>query len=863
MNATPRPPHLFLRFFRWYCDPQLLRHIEGDLMEVYHERVVQQGARRASRQFMIDVLLLFRPGIVRPLTLQRTLTPGYMWKINMTLAWRNLVKGRGYSFINISGLAVGIAVAMLIGLWVADELSFDHHFANHERLMQVMMRQTNKGKTYTGMVIAPNVSGPLRTDYRDKVEAVALYGWNVDHIVADGDKKLVSQGIWAEASLPEMLTLEMLHGSRQALRDPSTMLISRSLAQALYGDANPVGKFLRLDDNQELTIGGVYQDLPGNTSFGATRLMLPWENKHNWITGVTEWDNHVCSLVIQLADGVDAAQLNEQIKTIPTAHIPYWQEEIMLYPMERMHLYGEFSESGAQDGGAIEFVWLFGTIGVFVLLLACINFMNLSTARSEKRSKEVGIRKTIGSVRRQLISQFLTESVVTAFCALLVALMLTQLSLPLFNTLAGKRIALPWSDINFWCITLGFTLLTGVLAGSYPAFYLSSFRPVKVLKGTFNAGRLASLPRRVLVVVQFTVSITLIIGTVIVFQQIQFTKDRPAGYNRQGLISVPISTEALQKQLDVVRHELLQTGVVVNLAQSSQTAARFGNNTGIEWRGKDPDLVEFFFNVTISPEFGETLQWKVREGRDFSREIPSDSSAAIVNVRAAEIMNLQPSPVGEVVKHGDREYTIIGVVDNMVTQTPYEPLKPCIFFMRGWMGTITIRLNPDVPVQEALAKIAPVFNKYNPSAPFDYRFVDDLYADQLDAEQRVGTLAGIFAGLAIFISCLGLFGLSSFVAERRTKEIGIRKVLGASVANLWHLLSKEFIVLVVISWFLALPLSVYYMYDWLQQFPYRITLSWTTFTAAALGVMALTLTTVSYQAIRASLAKPVNSLRSE
>lgn len=863
MKPTPRPPHLFLRFFRWYCNPQLLRHIEGDLIEIFHERVTQQGARRASRQFMIDVLLLFRPGIVRPLTLQQTLTPGYMWKTNMTLAWRNLLKGRGYSFINISGLAVGIAVAMLIGLWVTDELSFDHHFTNHERLMQVMMRQSNQGKTYTGVVIAPNVSGPLRTEYRDKIESVALVGWNVDHILADGDKKLVSEGIWAEATLPDMLTLEMVHGSRQALRDPSTMLICRSLALALYGDINPVGKLLRLDDSQELTIGGVYQDLPNNTSFGATRFMLPWENKHNWITGVTTWDDHVCSLVVQLAEGVDRAQLSDQIKTIPTAHIPDWREEIMLYPMERLHLYGDFNESGVQDGGRIEFVWLFGTIGAFVLLLACINFMNLSTARSEKRAKEVGIRKTIGSVRRQLISQFLTESIVTAFSALLVALILAQLSLPSFNTLAGKRIILPWGDLNFWMATLGFTLLTGVLAGSYPAFYLSSFKPVKVLKGTFNVGRLASTPRRVLVVVQFTVSITLIICTVVVFQQIQFTKDRPAGYNRNGLISVPIRTPALGKQFDAVRHELLQTGVVENLAQSSQSAARFGNNTGIEWRGKDPDEVIFFFNVTISPEFGETIQWKVKEGRDFSRATPADSSAVIVNVRAAEIMNLQPSPIGEVIKHGDQEYTIIGVVDNMVTQTPYEPLKPAIFFMRGWMGTITIRLNPQVPVQEALAKIAPIFNKYNPSAPFDYRFVDDLYADQLDAEQRVGTLSGIFAGLAIFISCLGLFGLSSFVAERRTKEIGIRKVLGATITNLWHLLSKEFVVLVVISWLLAIPLSAYYMYDWLKQFPYRITLSWTTFALAALGVMALTLMTVSYQAIRASLAKPVNSLRSE
>jgi hypothetical protein len=428
--------------------------------------------------------------------------------------------------------------------------------------------------------------------------------------------------------------------------------------------------------------------------------------------------------------------------------------------------------------------------------------------------------------------------------------------------MAGKAIVFPWGRGMFWMLTVGFTLFTAILSGSYPAFYLSSFKPVSVLKGAFVAGRFSALPRRVLVVLQFTVSIALIIGTLVVFQQIKFAKERPTGYNRSGLIDVSMNTPALHEHFEAIRHELLQTGAVAEVARASQSPAEFRNNVSIDWSGRDPENVIFFYNVSVTPEFGKTVGWKIIEGREFLRGSPADSSGVIVNEKAVAVMGMK-SPVGENIVLQGTTFKIIGVVNDMVTRSPYEPIEPAIFFLRGWFQVITIRLDAAMSVQDALAKVEPVFKKYDPSAPFDYSFVDQSYGAKFSAEERVGKLASIFSGLAIFISCLGLFGLSSFVAERRTKEIGIRKVLGASIINLWQLLSKEFVVLVVISWGVAIPLAFYYMNDWLQQFQYRVTLSWAVFVFAAFGAMVLTLVTVSYQAIKASLARPVESLRSE
>jgi ABC-type antimicrobial peptide transport system permease subunit len=657
-----------------------------------------------------------------------------------------------------------------------------------------------------------------------------------------------------------MLTLNMLQGKRNALRDPSSILLCESLAKALFGNSDPINKIIRLDNRQDLKVAGVYEDLPQNTTFYNAKLLLPWDNKDNWLKGKTDWDNHCGELYAELSDKVDLNKANGKIKNVPTPYIKDWKEEIMLQPMAKMHLYSEF-KNGKAVSGPIQYVWLFGIIGVFVLLLACINFMNLSTARSEKRAREVGIRKTIGSLRKQLIGQFLTESVVVAFIALILAIIIVQVSLPIFNGLADKQMSITWSSPLFWLLALSFTLFTGIISGSYPAFYLSAFEPIKVLKGVFRAGRFASLPRKVLVVVQFAVSITLIIGTIIIFRQIQFAKNRPVGYTRDGLITVPLR-ENLFGHYDAIRNDLLQTGAVENMAESSQPANQFNNNNSIEWKGKDPGLVVFFRDVNVTHEFGKTIGWTIKEGRDFSKDFPSDSGSAILNETGLKITGLK-NPIGELIKYDGKTYTIVGIAKDMVTQSPYDPMEPSIFFCDAWMSVITIRIKPSMAIGEALAKMQPVFKKFDPDSPFEFKFIDDEYATKFSNEQRIASLASVFAVLAIFISCLGLFGLASFVAEQRTKEIGVRKILGATVFNLWKLLSREFVVLVIISLLVAIPTAYYFMHNWLQNYQYRTNLSGWIFVAAGLGAMVITLFTVSFQAIKAAISNPVKSLRAE
>ena len=861
MNRRTSPPHVFLRFFRWYCHPKLVKHIEGDLLELYGERRKEFAKGNADVKFIIDVLLLFRPGIIRPARKLENINHNAMYRSYFKIGWRNLLKNKGYSSINIAGLAMGMAVAMLIGMWIWDEISFDAYFDNRDRLAKVMLNQTHEGVVYTGGTIQMPLGDALRTGYPSDFEALSLTSWNNDYVLLNGEKKLTGKGMWVQAEFPAMFTFKMLSGNLEALKDPSTILISSTLAKSLFGDDDPVNKTVRIDNRMDMVVGGVYEDLPFNTTFQETQLLLPWENKENWLNNQTDWMNHSGQLFVQLSSEADFDVVNGKIKGIPTPHIKDWKEEIMLQPMSQLHLYDQF-ENGKAAGGKIQFVWLFGIIGAFVLLLACINFMNLSTARSEKRAKEVGIRKTIGSVRSQLIGQFLCESIVVACLALIASLIVVEISLPYFNALADKRMSVPWNNPVFWLLILGFTLFTALISGSYPAFYLSAIKPVKILKGSFLAGRFASLPRRVLVVVQFTISITLIIGTMIVFRQVQHAKDRMAGFTRDGLITVGLNTPELRKNVDVIKNELLQNGMIENLALSSQSPANFNNNNGIDWRGKDPGLVVFFRNVGVTPDFGKTIGWTVKSGRDFSASLPGDSAAMIINENAAKIMGFE-DPLGEVAKFQGKEYTIIGVTEDMLTQSPYNPSEPAFFITDDWKGLIVMRLNAALPVREVLAGIETVFNKYNPESPFDFSFVDVDYARKYSNEERIGNLAGLFAVLAIFISCLGLLGLASFVAEQRTKEIGIRKVLGASVANLWTMLSKDFVVLTVIACCISIPLSFVFMNNWLTQYQYRITISWEVFAIAVFGTIALTLLTVSFQAVKAAVANPVNSLRSE
>jgi ABC-type antimicrobial peptide transport system permease subunit len=531
--------------------------------------------------------------------------------------------------------------------------------------------------------------------------------------------------------------------------------------------------------------------------------------------------------------------------------------------MSQWHLYTGWDKTGELEG-RIQYVRLFGIIAVFVLLLACINFMNLSTARSEKRAKEVGIRKAVGSVRAQLISQFFSESLLVVTFAFAVSLLLVFLMLPLFNEVADKKLTLLWTNPVFWLAGIGFSLITGLVAGSYPAFYLSSFQPVKVLKGTFRVGRFAAIPRKVLVVVQFTVSVTLIIGTTIVFRQIQHAKNRPIGYDRNGLITVTMNTPELYKDYNTLRNALLESNGAIEMSTSSTPATDLNSqNGGFDWEGKDPNFKDSFGTIAVTHDFGKTVGWQFVQGRDFSRKFSTDSSGIVLNETAVRYMGIK-NPVGKIMKWNGKPFQIVGVVKDMVMGSPFEPVYQTVFMMDyNWAGVINIKLNPNLSAGESLKKIEAVFKKFNPGSPFDYKFSDQEYERKFIAEERIGQLASIFAVLAIFISCLGLFGLASFVAEQRTKEIGIRKVLGATVPNLWGLLSKDFVLLVIVSCVISVPIAWYFLSDWLQKYEYRTELSWWIFVAAAAGALTITLLTVSFQAIKAALMNPVKSLKSE
>lgn len=793
-----------------------------------------------------------------------------MFKNYIKIAWRNIIRNKISSIINISGLAIGLAVAMVIALWMYDEISFNHYHKNHGTIAQVMDTQTFNGETYTKETIAIPLANELRNKYVTDFKHIVLAFPNYTHILAVGDKKIAQPGIWTQPELLEMLGLNMLKGNRNALNDPSSVLLTQSLAQTLFGNDDPMGKTIKLDNMAEVKVGGVFEDLPRNSSFAETKLFLAWDKAISTFGGgiresQTEWDTRGWNMFVQLNNNIDINKLNEKIRGISQPHIKDGKEEILLQPMDKWHLYSEF-KNGKNVGGRIRYVWMFGIVGLFVLLLACINFINLSTAKTAKRAKEVGIRKAIGSLRFQLVGQFLSESLLVVLLSFLLSLVLVQISLPFFNSFAQKTISIPYSNPLFLLSTLAFTVFTGLVAGIYPAFYLSSFNPVKVLKGTLQLGRFATLPRKVLVVVQFTVSIALMIGTAIVFRQLQFAKNRPVGYSRAGLIEVLMNTpDILGAHYNAIRNDLLQTGVVENMAESSSTSTKAPEtNKGFDWKGKEPGSVPQLGAVDITHDFGKTIGWKITRGRDFSRDFTTDSSAVILNESAASLMGL-PSPIGETIKWNGTAHVITGVVKDMVMESPFKPIQPTIFLLdyHSFFNFITLRIKPNVPVQDALAKIETVFKKYNPASPFTFQFTDEEYARKFADEEEIGKLATVFAVLAIFISCLGLFGLSAFMAEQRTKEIGVRKVLGASIFNVWQLLSKEFVVLIIISLLIAAPTAYYFMHNWLQQYEYRTTISFWIFIVVGIGAFLITLLTVSFQAIKAAVANPVKSLRTE
>jgi putative ABC transport system permease protein len=800
----------------------------------------------------------------------------------LKVAWRNLLRTKGYSAINIGGLAVGLTISMLIGFWLFDELTYNSYHSSHEKIGKVMTGGSFGGQRWVSDAVQRPLELVLRKDYGNNFKQIVLSRWDEEHILSIGDNKFSRTGRFMQEGAPDLLSLRMVHGSRDGLRDQFSIMLAESVASALFRDENPIGRIIRLDNKTSVKVTGVYEDIPYNSEFRETKFLCPFSlvaSLTPWMQeAATSWANSSFIIYVQVADGKSIEQASHAVNKAVYNNVPEDQKKYnfhtFLFPMKRWHLYSEWRD-GVNVGGRIQFVWLFAIIGVFVLLLACINFMNLSTARSEKRAKEVGIRKAIGSLRNQLIRQFFTESFLVVIVSFLFAMFLVVLFLPFFNEVADKQMKMMWNNPYFWMLSALFVIVTSLVAGSYPALYLSSFNPVKVLKGTFQAGSQASLPRRILVVLQFTVSVALIIGTIIVYRQIEHAKNRPVGYDRNGLMLVQIKSDDLRDKAGALEKELKDAGIASEMAMSSSPVTEiWANNGGFEWRGKRPDQLDGFGVIYVTHDYGKTVGWNFREGRDFSREFALDSAtyespkeptySVVINEAAARYMNFD-KPLGEIVSLNDYKFRIIGVIRDMVMESPYEPVRHIMYFVNyAEAGSyINIRLNPAIGASQAIARMEKIFTRIVPAVPFDYRFADAAYAQKFASEERIGKLAGLFASLAILISCLGLFGLASFVAEKRTKEIGIRKVLGATVANLWAMLSKEFVLLILLACLIAVPVSYYLLHQWLQQYEYRTNMSWWIFVLAIIGSVFITILTVSFQAIRAALSNPVKSLRSE
>lgn len=797
-----------------------------------------------------------------------------MWLNYFKIGWRNLWYNKGYSAINIFGLGLGMAVALLIGLWVRYELSYDQFFPGHTKATEVMITVGASGNVHTQPVLSLAVKSEL--EKVTGVEHVAESNWPEPSSLIVGDKKISQFGMGVGADFLRILDYPMIAGSRElALKDPNSIVLTASNARSLFGDADPIGRMVKVDNQYNMKVTGVLADVPSNASV-MFNYLVPFsflEHTRGWMQGArTQWGFNSFRMWASLRPGASLEAVNDQI-----AHMYRLSGDVnmkdfitFLQPASRWHLFSEF-KNGVNTGGFIDYVRMFSLIGFLVLLIACINFMNLATARSDKRAREVGVRKAVGSGRREIIFQFLIESFLLTAIAFLFGLSLVQMVLPWFNKLAECDVAIPFGNGWFWLCMGLYMAITGILAGSRPAFYLSAFRPVKVLKGTFKASEGSTTGRRALVVLQFASSVALIIASVIIYQQIRHAQGRPKGYDPVRLVSTD-NTADLSKNYKALRADLIATGVVEDVALAGSGATWVDSHTMIgSWPGKvTADLLNSGI-IGVDNDYFSTMGMSIKEGHNFNGLDPNaDSAKIIVNEAAVGAMGLK-DPVGKLIRyyvgsdHGPvmKEAAIIAVVKNAIMESPYAPVAPAMF-QHWWGGShVVYRLSDKVSPMEAIRRLTPVFEKYNPGFPYSYHFVDVDYASKFQLENLVGTLAAVFAGLTILISCLGLFALATYMAAQRTREIGIRKVLGATVWQLWVLLSKDFLVLVVGSCLLAVPVAWLLLQHWLEQFNYRIHLGAGVFLLASGGALVITICTISYQAIRAATTDPVKSLRTE
>lgn len=778
-------------------------------------------------------------------------------------AWRNLWKNKGYATINITGLAIGMTAVLLIGIWVQNQFQFDNFYSNKDNLYRLWNKYEDEGEIGLQNITSGKAAPALEADFPE-VEHTARVYWPSNRLLSFNDKKIKSSGTEVDPSFLQMFDIKILKGnSHQALKGQSNIVLTESLAQKIFGDADPLNKTLLVNNQESYTVSGIMADMPSNTGFNFSYL-IPLTNPDKYSPN---WNHIAFSTYIQLKDGTDVTAFNKKlVNIIANKTSNELKGSLFLYPVSKMHLYSKF-EQGIPVGGKIDQVKLVAGIGLLILLIACINFINLSTARSQKRAKEVAVRKIVGAQRNSLITQFLTESILLATISGVLAVGLTTLVIPIFNKILGKPLLFSVAEPMIWISLIVCILLTGILAGLYPSFVLSSFKPIKSLKVFGNSRKFNLNFRELLVVFQFGIALILIVATLMVRKQIEYVGKRDIGYNNAQLIEIPMEGD-MSKNYEVIKSELINKGIAQAVTRTGSSITQYSGSSfgNFSWDGASPELgKKIVFNIVrTESDLVNTLGLQLAEGRDIDyARLAADSTAVLLNQAAIKEMKLK-TPIGSFFKWGNKTYTIVGVIKDYVYDSPYHPVQPLLITAsKNSLYNMVVRTSPTLPIDQSLEQLKQILKKFNPAYPFEYQFVDEQFAWKLKEQQQTAQLAFIFSSLAIFISCLGLFGLASYITELRTKEIGIRKVLGASVSGITGMLSKDFIKLVLIAILIASPIAWWAMYKWLQDFPYRIDMQWSVFVLAGLAALTLAIVTVSMQSIKAALSNPVKSLRDE
>ncbi|MBL7859240.1 MAG: ABC transporter permease [Cyclobacteriaceae bacterium] len=863
-------PKWTIKFLRFICPDNLIEEIEGDLFERFNKDLKHFGLSKARQRFVWNSIRYLRPGILFRNKLSLDLNQFFMIANYFKVAYRVMFRNKAFSSINILGLAVGMTGALLLFIWIHAEFSYETFHTDKTRIYKIWNRSTENGQINCWDVTPRILARTLSDEFSSVENSVSFANWGSKQLFTVNNTKLLrTTGAYTDSEFLNVFSFPLLKGDvNSSLTEPTSIVLTESFAKQLFGDKEPFGETLSLGEsgyNFEFKVTGILKDLPSNTDFKFDYL-IPFKFLESLGENDTNWDNNSVSTYVKIKEGTVIDAFNNLVKDIKKKHSHNAQQsEVFLYPLTKMRLYSRF-ENGVVAGGRIEIIRMLTILGVCLVLIACINFINLSTARSQRRAKEVGVRKVIGAYRSSIILQFLCESVIITLGAGLIALIITYFTLPLFNMLIQQQLTLNIESLKFWLLIIGLIIIVALLAGSYPALYLSSFRPARILKGQVLISASRNFLRNTLVVLQFGFSIMLIVSAIVIYKQISFVQNREVGYDKYNLIYQPLTGD-LEKNYLSYKNDLIQNNLALSITKTSTPITeRWSSTTEIQWNGKKPEDKFNFERIYIDEHFSSTASLSIIKGRDMNlSKFPSDSTSVLLNESAVKAMNFD-DPIGEVIIDNGTEWHVIGVVKDFILTSPYQEVEPLLLMgsKAKWaLQYAHIKLNPENSNKATISKLSDLWLKYNPSFPFEYYFVDIEYQRKFANLEKTLTITTIFTSIAIFIACLGLLGLSTYMIEARLKEIGIRKIFGGTVVNITKLLGISSLKPILFGILIFSPLSWLAMNWWLQSFTYRTELSISIFIIAAVSLLAIALITVSIQTIGAANANPIKSLRNE